>query len=93
MTTYEGATPGDYRDLFEIDRRGQRVYDDLLARFALRPKKTTGIDRLIDQSEFIGQCRVVGFIKLMCDTANGIHEPELPEFTQTQEEGNDGIDD
>lgn len=35
-------TPQDYADLFEVDKRGQRILEDLICRF-VRPSVTDGI--------------------------------------------------
>lgn len=64
-------TPDDYRDLFEVDRRGQRILDDLIARF-VRPAVTDGgIDAVLKTFERQGQRKPLDFIMQQINRANG----------------------
>jgi hypothetical protein len=64
-------TPDDYRDLFEIDRRGQRILEDLIARF-VRPSVTDGgIDAVLKTFERQGQRKPLDFIMQQINRANG----------------------
>lgn len=64
-------TPDDYRDLFEIDRRGQRILEDLIARF-VRPAVTDGgIDAVLKTFERQGQRKPLDFIMQQINRANG----------------------
>jgi hypothetical protein len=65
-------TPQDYADLFEIDKRGQRILDDLIARF-VRPSVTDGgIDAVLKTYERLGQRKPLDFITSMINRANGV---------------------
>ena len=69
-------TPEDYRDLFEVDRRGQRILDDLIARF-VRPSVTVGgIDAVLQTFERQGQRKPLDFIMQQINRANGAQEDD-----------------
>lgn len=65
-------TPQDYADLFEVDRRGARILEDLILRFYRAPGKSGGIDRILDAHEFIGRREVLDFIANQINRANGV---------------------
>lgn len=65
------VTPQDYKAIFEDNKVGQMVFEDLLLRFGRLPKKEGGIDRVLNQFEYSGQRRVIDYIALKIDQANG----------------------
>ncbi len=65
------ATPEDYALIFESHKAGQKVYEDLIARFGRVPSNSEGIDRVLDQFEFSGRRKVIEFITLRINQANG----------------------
>lgn len=65
-------TPQDYADLFEVDKRGQRILEDLICRF-VRPSVTDGgIDAVLKTYERLGQRKPLDFITSMINRANGV---------------------
>jgi hypothetical protein len=76
MTTAseQRPTPQDYADLFEVDKRGARILEDLIMRFYRPPSKSSGIDRILDAHEFIGRRKVIDFIATQINRVNGVPE-------------------
>jgi hypothetical protein len=65
-----------YKELFEDDRRGAAILEDLTRRFA-RPAVTTGgIDAVLQTYHRDGMRRVVEFIVTQINRANGVETPE-----------------
>lgn len=64
--------PEDYKLIFEDNRTGQKIFEDLLLKFGRLPAKEGGIDRVLNQFEYSGQRRVIDFIALRIDQANGL---------------------
>lgn len=69
-------TPQDYADLFDVDKRGARILEDLVRRFYRPPSKSNGIDRILDAHEFIGRRQVLDFIANQISRANGVPEDQ-----------------
>jgi len=67
-------TPQDYADLFEVDRRGAHILEDLIQRFGRQPSKSSGIDRILDTHEFIGRRQILDFVVSQINRANGVQE-------------------
>lgn len=65
-------TAQDYADIFEIDVRGARLLEDLIQRFSVPPKHSTGIDRILDTQEHVGQMKVIQHIVNQINRANGV---------------------
>lgn len=72
-------TPQDYADVFEINKQGARVLEDLILRFYRPPAKAGGIDRILDAHEFIGRRQVLDFIATQINRANGVQEDQPQE--------------
>jgi hypothetical protein len=71
MIEQERPTPQDYADLFETDRRGARILEDLILRF-IRPSVTTGgIDAVLQTYERMGQRKPLDFIMQQISRAAG----------------------
>lgn len=66
------ATPDDYRLIFEQNKVGQKIFEDLLSRFGRLPPKDGGLDRILNQFEYSGQRRVIDHIALRIDQSNGV---------------------
>lgn len=66
------ATPEEYKQIFEDNRIGQKVFEDLILRFGSLPAKSGGIDRVLNHFEYSGQRRVIDHIALRIDQANGV---------------------
>lgn len=65
-------TPQDYADLFEVDKRGQRILEDLILRFVRPPVTDGGIDAVLKTYERLGQRRPLDYITSMINRANGV---------------------
>lgn len=72
-------TPQDYADIFEIDKRGARILEDLIQKFYRPPAHSSGIDRILDAQEFIGRRRVIDFIANQINRANGVQDDQPQE--------------
>ena len=67
-------TPQDYADIFEVDKRGQRILEDLICRFVRSSVTDGGIDAVLKTYERIGQRKPLDFITSMINRANGVAE-------------------
>lgn len=65
-----------YLDLFEVDRRGQTVFDDLYARFAAHSKVHTdgGIDAVLKTYRAAAHREVIEHIVMRCNRARGVRD-------------------
>lgn len=70
-------SPQDYADLFEIDKRGRRILEDLIRRFVRPSVSTGGIDAVLQTYDRAGQRKPLDFIMQQINRANGA--PEEPE--------------
>jgi len=73
-----------FLDLFEVDRRGVTVFEDLYARFAARAKVHTsgGIDAVLRTYQAAANREVIEYIVMRCNRARGVSdqaEIEQPE--------------
>lgn len=75
----ERPTPQDYADIFEVDRRGARIFDDLVSRFAGSRGHPAGIDRILDTHEWVGRRQIIDFITNQINRANGVQEDQPQE--------------
>lgn len=77
MRTEPGSlSPNDYADLFETDRRGARILEDMIKRFYRPVAKASGIDRILDTHEFMGRRQVLDFIANQINRANGVADDQ-----------------
>lgn len=70
-----------YREVFEVNVRGQLVYEDLYRRFAARAKVHTagGIDAVLCTYRDAAHREVIEHIVRMCNLARGVDdEPDTP---------------
>lgn len=68
-------TPAEYKAIFEDDRRGAAILEDLTMRFA-RPAVTTGgIDAVLQTYHRDGMRRVIEHIVTQINRANGVPDP------------------
>lgn len=68
-------TPALYKAIFEDDRRGAAILEDLIQRFA-RPAVTTGgIDAILKTYQRDGMRSVVEHITAQINRANGVPDP------------------
>lgn len=70
--TEDRPTAQDYADIFDVNKTGDRILDDLVIRFGGPKGKSAGIDRILDAHELVGQRRVLDFIVNMINRANGV---------------------
>lgn len=70
---------GLYRDIFEEDKRGQVIYEDLYQRFARHGKVHTegGIDAVLKTYRAAAHREVIEYIVNMVNVGNGV--PDEPE--------------
>lgn len=70
--------PALYRDIFETDRRGQVIMEDLYRRFAAHAKvhTTGGIDAVLKTYRDSAHREVIEYITLMINRGNGVADPE-----------------
>lgn len=68
------ATPDDYATIFSDNKVGQKIYEDLMKRFGAMRSKSTGIDRVLDQQEYWGARKILEFITLRINQANGVQD-------------------
>lgn len=67
--------PSVYKAIFEDDRRGQAILEDLVNRFA-RPAVTEGgIDAVLKTYHRAGMRQVCEFIATQINRANGVPDP------------------
>ena len=66
----------DYADLFEVDKRGQRILEDLIRRFVRPSVSTGGIDAVLQTYERMGQRKPLDFITTQINRANGVREDQ-----------------
>jgi hypothetical protein len=73
-------TPKEYAALFEDDRRGAAILEDLTKRFARQAVVTGGIDAVLQTYHRDGMRRVVEFIVSQINRAHGVdvNEEEEP---------------
>lgn len=64
-------TPDDYALIFETNKIGAAILEDLIQRFA-QTSKSTGLDRICDTFEERGRRQVLEFIALRINQANGV---------------------
>ena len=72
----ERPTPQDYADLFEVDKRGTRILDDLVLRFARPAVNKGGIDAVLQTYQRMGAREVLEFIANQINRANGVQVDE-----------------
>jgi hypothetical protein len=68
--------PALYRDIFEIDRRGAAILEDLVMRFGHAKVHTDGgIDAVLKTYRAAARREVLDYIALQINRANGAPEP------------------
>lgn len=74
MSKPEDTRPGpqEYLELFETDRRGARILEDLIQRFVRPGVSKGGIDAVLQTYERNGQRNVIDFIAIQINRANGV---------------------
>lgn len=72
MPHTDRPTPQDYADIFDVDKRGARILEDLIRRFSGPKGHASGIDRILDTHERIGRMQVLDFIVSQINRANGV---------------------
>ncbi len=65
-----------YRDLFETDRRGALILEDLVQRFSKPMVSKGGIDAVLQTYQRGGERNVVDHIVRQINRANGVREAE-----------------
>lgn len=65
-------TAQDYHDLFETDRRGAAILEDLISRFVRPPVVKGGIDAVLQTYQNAGARKPIDFIASQINRANGV---------------------
>lgn len=71
-----------YRDIFETDKRGAELFDDLYRRFASKARVHTagGIDAVLKTYQDAAHREVIEYIVTRVNRANGVNDsPNQPE--------------
>ena len=77
MSDERARIAGLYRDLFEIDRRGQELFEDLIKRFGHTKVHTDGgIDAVLKTYKSAAHREVLDYILLMINRANGVNDSD-----------------
>ncbi len=76
MSHEQRPTPQEYADLFEVDKRGARILDDLIQRFARPAVNKGGIDAVLQTYQRMGAREVLEFIANQINRANGVQVDE-----------------
>jgi ribulose bisphosphate carboxylase small subunit len=76
-------TPDDYALIFETNKVGAAIFEELIQRFS-HTKKADGIDRICNAFEEKGRREVLDFIVLRINQANGV-EPTDNEVTTDED--------
>lgn len=75
-----GINPQLYKDVFEDDKRGIAILEELTQIFARPAVVKGGIDAVLETYQRDGQRRVLEFIVSQINRANGVdHNPEEKE--------------
>lgn len=74
------ATPEDYRQIFEHDRRGQAILAQLAHRFSQASVTSGGIDAILQTFENGGANKVLRFIDQQIDLASNGGEDRQSTF-------------
>lgn len=74
-------TPQDYKAIFEDDRRGAAIFEDLYARFARGQVTKGGIDAVLATYENGGMRKVLDYIVAQINRANGVPDPNADDDT------------
>lgn len=72
MTEDISPTAQDYADLFEVDRRGVRILEDLILRFVHPSVSKGGIDAILQTYDRMGQRKPLDFIMSQINRSHGI---------------------
>lgn len=72
MTQHIEVTPELYRQVFEVDKRGAAILEDLIKRFTQPAVTDGGIDAVLKTFERLGAARAPQYIVAMINRANGI---------------------
>lgn len=72
-------TPEEYALIFEHHKTGAKIFEDLILRFGRVPHaEADGINRVLNQFEYAGARKVLEFITLKINQANGLdHESTI----------------
>lgn len=64
-----------YRQIFEVDKRGAAILEDLVKRFSKPASVTGGIDAVLKTYLHMGEHNVVQHIVNQINRANGVSDP------------------
>lgn len=72
---------GVYHDIFEVDKRGAAIFEDLYHRFASKAKVHTngGIDAVLKTYQDAAHREVIEYIVTMVNRGNGVDDSPTPQ--------------
>ena len=76
MANTDRPGPNEYQEIFEADRRGARLLEDLILRFSQPAITKGGIDAVLETYKRLGQSEVVNFIVQQINRANNVTPTE-----------------
>lgn len=80
MTTARDELATLYRDIFEADRRGAAILEDLISRFGRTKVHTDGgIDAVLKTYKAAAHRELLDFIVMQINRANGVNDEPQPE--------------
>ena len=71
-----------YRQIFEVDKRGAAIFEDLVRRFSKPAKVEGGIDAVIQTYHRMGENAVVQHIVRQINIANRVDDAPTNEVSQ-----------
>jgi hypothetical protein len=71
------VSPDLYRQIFEVDKRGAALLEDLIKRFSQPAVTDGGIDAVLKTYERMGSTKVVQFIVGQINRANGVTPTDI----------------
>jgi len=76
MSKPDRPGPQEFIDLFEIDRRGARILEDLILRFSQPAEVNGGIDAVLKTYHRLGQRSVIDHIVRQINRGHGVQDEE-----------------
>lgn len=71
-----------YQEIFEVDKRGAQLLEDLVVRFSQPAVTEGGIDAVIKTYHRMGQNSVLQYIVGQINRANGVNDSPTQEIPQ-----------
>jgi len=72
MAEQDRPGPKEYLEIFETDRRGARILEDLILRYSKPAVTKGGIDAVLETYKRLGNSEVLDFIVQQINRANNV---------------------